>query len=442
MSLGCVYTILTSERSTIIGLRGGAADQLQQLRRRYGTGLAYIRRGSPEFAASAVKSWGARLPAEGPRHAGLFFVPRSLRIRPVSDCASASTRGHLHRFRPARTPDGLVTSTSVRTTPDDPVATAILAGIATACAPATAAADVVHGSTVATNAVLERQGRARRAGRRPPASRTSCASAGRRAPSSTTSSSRCRGRSSIPTLTFGVAERLDADGPRRRRRSTDAEIRTAGRPRCERAARTSSRSACCTRTSNPAHEQRGRRAAARDAAGSCRASSRSAAGVPRVRAVEHDGRQCVRHAAHRSLSRRGSRPELGRRAARDHAVERRLDLGRRGARAGGAHGAVRPGRPASSARARWPRRPGSSASISFDMGGTSTDVSLIDGEIATTTESTHRRLSGAAAGDRHPHRRRRRRIDRVRRQRRRAARRTAQRRRRCPVRSATARAPS
>ena len=121
---------------------------------------------------------------------------------------------------------------------------------------------------------------------------------------------------------------------------------------------------------------------------------------------------------------------LGGVAAVDHAVERRLDLRRGRARAGRAHGAVRARRPASSARGPSRAAAGFPRVISFDMGGTSTDVSLIDGAIATTTESRDRRFSGAAAGDRHPHGRRRRRIDCVRRQRRRAARRAAERRRR------------
>ena len=57
---------------------------------------------------------------------------------------------------------------------------------------------------------------------------------------------------------------------------------------------------------------------------------------------------------------------------------------------------------------------GFSRILGFDMGGTSTDVSLCDGQPRETPGSFHRRLPGARAHARHPHRRRGRRFHRAR----------------------------
>ena len=191
---------------------------------------------------------------------------------------------------------------------------------------------------------------------------------------------------------------------------------------------------------NPAHEARLAEAlACRRLAGV--GVARSPARVPRVRAVEHDGRQCVRRRRSSiGISARSSRARPA--PAVDHAVERRLDLGRGGARAGRADGAVRTGRRASSARSAV-ARDGRLRPRHFVRHGRHVDRRQPDRRRHRDDDGVaDRRLSRAAAGDRHPHRRRRRRIDRVRRRRRRAARRA----REAPApirgRSATAAAPS
>ena len=127
-----------------------------------------------------------------------------------------------------------------------------------------------------------------------------------------------------------------------------------------------SRSASCTRTAIPAHERAV--AAALGAAGLVvSASSRVLPRVPRVRALEHDGRERLRDAAHGRLSRR----------ARSAPRRRRLSIMQSN---GGSISAARPrGRrpcarcspgppPASSARAPWPTRPGFPRVISLRHG--------------------------------------------------------------------------
>ncbi len=214
---------------------------------------------------------------------------------------------------------------------------------------------------------------------RPRASRTCCASAGR------------RGRAlQHLRAAAAAARRPGADvRPRRaarRRRAACPRRRSTPSARCgcprssRRAAPTSSRSACCTPTSIPRTRRASPRGCARRA-GSVSASSRSAARVSRVRAVEHDRRQRLRDAAHRSLSRRArdatgparvsrscsrTADRFPPRLARAQAVRTVLS--------GPAAGVV--GAQAVARAAGFDRV------ISFDMGGTSTDVSLIDGAIA------------------------------------------------------------
>ena len=80
--------------------------------------------------------------------------PRTATDPPVSDRVGIDTGGTFTDFVRLG-PDGLQVH-KVRSTPADPAA-AILSGLGQ-LAGASATADVVHGSTVATNAVLERKG--------------------------------------------------------------------------------------------------------------------------------------------------------------------------------------------------------------------------------------------------------------------------------------------
>ena len=112
---------------------------------------------------------------------------------------------------------------------------------------------------------------------------------------------------------------------------------------------------------------------------------------------------------------------------------------RHGARQRGAHRAVGAG-DRRRRRAEGRRRCRASSNlITFDMGGTSTDVALIeDGAAEARRRDGGARLSVEDADARHPHRRRRRRLDRPSRCRRPPEGRAAQRRRRARARSATA----
>ena len=142
---------------------------------------------------------------------------------------------------------------------------------------------LAHGTTVATNALLERNGRPRRARRPPRASPTSSRSPARTGRRSTTRSSTARRRSCRARSRFEVGGRLDARG---------AEVEAVRRRRCPRSRRTSTRSrcACCTPTSNRRHE-RAVAAALAPRGPRRRVLARGLARVPRVRAHRHDGRQ-------------------------------------------------------------------------------------------------------------------------------------------------------
>ena len=112
---------------------------------------------------------------------------------------------------------------------------------------------------------------------------------------------------------------------------------------------------------------------------------RSAARVPRVRAVEHDRRERLRVAADRPVP-GAPRGRPSRPPPVDHAVERRVDL--RGLARAEAVRTVLSGPAAGVVGARAVAADaGLERIISFDMGGTSTDVSLVDEAIPTSTES-------------------------------------------------------
>ncbi len=68
-------------------------------------------------------------------------------------------------------------------------------------------------------------------------------------------------------------------------------------------------------------------------------------------------------------------------AAASHAIQRRRDRLRGGGKIAGADGALRPQHRASSRRRRSAARPGIGELITFDMGGTSTDVALLKGGV-------------------------------------------------------------
>jgi hypothetical protein len=178
---------------------------------------------------------------------------------------------------------------------------------------------------------------------------------------------------------------------------------------------------------NPAHERRVAGAWTRP--GSRVGIARRPARIPRVRALEHDGRQRVRDAAHGALP-DGARVPARRGAAQHHAVERRVDFGRPSAKAaavqtilsGPAAGARRRARGGRGRRLR-PR----------DRVRHGRHLHRRDAHRrpARHDDRVHGgRLPCAAADHRHPHRGRRRRVDRLPRQRRRAPGWPAERRRR------------
>ena len=157
--------------------------------------------------------------------------------------------------------------------------------------------------------------------------------------------------------------------------------------------------------------------------------ARGVARVPRVRAHGHDGGQRLPAPGVPRVPRTAS-PTLADEVLVMTSAGGLVPVGRRRRAPGGA--AAVAARPA----ACWPRPRVAAANgfpdaITFDMGGTSTDVCLVlDGRPAPAAERDGRRAPGAAAVARRPHHRRRRRIDRPHRRRRRAGRRAPQRRRR------------
>ena len=96
----------------------------------------------------------------------------------------------------------------------------------------------------------------------------------------------------------------------------------------------------------------------------------------------------------------------------DHAVEWRSDPGSRGSGARGADAAFGTGRRCRSGAIETARLSGYEKVLGFDMGGTSTDVSLSEGVGAAHSRGLHRWDSGARADARYPDRRRGRRVDR------------------------------
>ena len=248
---------------------------------------------------------------------------------------------------------------------------------------ASAVADeVVHGTTVATNAVLERRGALTRARHDRRASAT-CSSCGAlRMPHMYDLFWRKPPPLVARRLRFEVDERDE-----RRRHGAAAARRRRGAGARGAAARDSassrSPSACCTRTASRRTSERSARSCARSCrtspsrsrARSCASSSeyeRTATTVVNAYVRAADGALRRRH-PRRASTRRGLDG-----AAHDHAVlGRRDDRGRRRAPAG-ARARVRAG----GGRRRRARRSRSGSgianAISFDMGGTTAKASLIE----------------------------------------------------------------
>jgi len=264
----------------------------------------------------------------------------------------------------------------LRTTPDDP-SRAILDGIQHLAAGA--GADIVHGSTVATNAVLERKGA--RVALIATAGFEDVLRIGRQTRAELYNFFLPLPRPIVdPDLTFGVEERLDASGDviipldEAALEGVVARVRAAG----------AEAAAVCLLHSyvNPAHE---RRVAARLRRAGMLVSVSSEV-LPEYREFERWSTTAVNAYVSPLVDRYLSRLERALRRlsimqsnggsissvlARAEAVRTVLS-----GPAAGVVGAQAVARDA-----------GFSRVISFDMGGTSTDVSLVDGRIATSTDS-------------------------------------------------------
>jgi N-methylhydantoinase A/oxoprolinase/acetone carboxylase beta subunit len=276
--------------------------------------------------------------------------------------------------------DGTLRVHKVRSTPDDP-SRAILAGIRE-LAGTTAVGDVVHGSTVATNAVLERRGA--RVALVATAGFEDVLRIGRQTRRELYNFLVADRRPLVDDgLTFGLRERLAYDGsvieP-----LDDAEIdAVVERVRASGAVAV----AVCLLHSyiNPAHEQRV--AAKLQAAGVLVSASHAV--LPEYREFERWSTTVVNAYVTPLMARYlsalednldGSRLSIMQSnggsisAARAKAAAVQTILS---GPAAGAVGALAVGQAA-----------GFSRIIGFDMGGTSTDVTLIDGQLGMTTEST------------------------------------------------------
>ena len=277
-----------------------------------------------------------------------------------------------------RIENGLLVTHKLRTTPDDQ-SRAILAGISELSA--RGSADVVHGSTVATNAVLERKGA--RVGLVTTAGFEDVIRIGRQTRPELYNIFVPLPRPIVePELTFGVAERLDADGQVLTPLPTQAVEQLATRLKDANA----DVAAVCLLHSyvNPAHEQ--------VIAAKLRAAgwlvSVSSEVLPEYREFERWSTTVVNAYVSPLIDRYLARLEQGLQGrklaimqsnggsisatlARTQAVRTVLS--------GPAAGVV--GARTVAAAAGFDRI------ISFDMGGTSTDVSLIDRAIPTSTDS-------------------------------------------------------
>ena len=295
-----------------------------------------------------------------------------------------------------------------------------------------------HGTTVATNALLEGNGartvlvaterlRGRRRAR-PPGARRPLPPV-RRAPGAARAARAARRRAGADDARRAAATPLDGPGRARARRSRRSIPRR-------------SPSACCTPTATRSTSRRSaRRCAERLPGVHVSLSPRGRRHVPRVRARGDDRARRRPLPPARRLPRArwpGARAGAGLPApdvmqssgglatldqARAHAALTVLS-GPAGGAAGAAWAALAAGEP---------------DALCFDMGGTSCDVCVIeDGSARETGRPARRRPPDRAADARPPHRRRRRRLDRLARRGRRAARRPAARPARARARPPTA----
>jgi N-methylhydantoinase A/oxoprolinase/acetone carboxylase beta subunit len=275
-------------------------------------------------------------------------------------------------------PGGL-TVHKVRSTPDDP-SRAILTGLReTTSTPDVL--DIVHGSTVATNAVLERKGA--RVGLITTEGFEDVLRIGRQTRPELYNILVPLPRPLVAEgLTFGLAERLDHDGRVLREPQPDAILRLAAECR----SRGADVLAVCLLHSyrNAAHE--------RQVADALRAQgwlvSASHEVLPEYREFERWSTTVVNAYVAPLIDRYLAALEAGLGATRLAIMQSNGgSISAASARAqavrtvlsGPAAGVV--GARAVAGPAGFPRV------ISFDMGGTSTDVSLIDGDVATTTDS-------------------------------------------------------
>ena len=266
--------------------------------------------------------------------------------------------------------DGRTQVHKVHSTPDDP-GRALVTGVLELCERAgiePASLDgVLHGTTVATNAVLEHHGartghghdpgRARRAAHRaPPAPRAVLGAA--RHPLA----DRAVRRAPVAPDGAGASRAADRRGHRAARRGG----RARGRARARRGRGRGDRGVLPVLLPRP-----GARAArggdpARGAAGLLRLHlGRHHAAVPRVRALHDGGDERVRRPGHRRVPRAprgGAAPRRGGRRDPRHALQRRRRERRRGRGAPGDPHAVRARRRACSARAGRARSSGGGAS--------------------------------------------------------------------------------
>jgi N-methylhydantoinase A/oxoprolinase/acetone carboxylase beta subunit len=276
-------------------------------------------------------------------------------------------------------PDGL-TVHKRRSTPADP-SRAILDGLA-ALAPDTGRVDVVHGSTVATNAVLERRGA--RVGLLATAGFEDVIRIGRQTrPELYNLFGPARRPIVEAALTLGVGERLDASGAVLAA-VDEAGVDDAARRLRERGAEIVA--VCLLHAyANPAHErqvaERLRRAgwqvcASHEVLPEYREFERWSTTVVNAYVTPLVDRYLAtlerRLDASRLAIMQSNGGSISAAAARSQAVRTVLS--------GPAAGVV-------GARA-VARAAGFRRIVSFDMGGTSTDVSLVDDAIATTTDST------------------------------------------------------
>jgi N-methylhydantoinase A/oxoprolinase/acetone carboxylase beta subunit len=275
-------------------------------------------------------------------------------------------------------PEG-VSVHKVRSTPDDP-SRAIVEGIADVAVPGSGL-DVVHGSTVATNAVLERRGA--RVALVATAGFEDVVRIGRQTRRALYDLMQEDRRPLVdPALTIGVRERLAADG-RALIPLDDAEIaRVVAHVRASGA----SAAAVCLLHAyrNPVHEER--LAAALEAAGL--AVSASSRVLREYREYERWSTTIVN--AYVTPLMGAYLDALERRLAGDRFAVMQSNGGRLSAAAAKA-AAVRtilsgPAAGAVGARA-VAEAAGHPRVIGFDMGGTSTDVCLIDGAIPTTSDT-------------------------------------------------------